>query len=89
MTDLRALFAPELVDAIERLVDERVSEALARDRPTPKRWLSVAEAGEYLGCSAKAVYARIDRRRIPSEAVRRIGRTVTIDRFALDRSLSP
>ena len=45
------------------------------------------EAGELLGCTPKAVYARIDRGRIPSTAVRRMGRTVLIDRQALDWAL--
>jgi excisionase family DNA binding protein len=84
---LLAELAPDLVHAIEQLVDERVDARLAREGTTPKRWLSVPEAGEYLGCSSKAVYARIDRGRIPGSAVRRMGRTVTIDRLALDRTL--
>ena len=87
MTDPLSLFAPEFVQAIERLVDERVAQALATERQTAKRWLSVPEAGVYLGCSPKAVYARIDRGRIPASAVRRMGRTVTVDRLALDRAL--
>jgi excisionase family DNA binding protein len=87
MSDLHAIFGPELVAAIEEFVEERVAEALARRSAAPKRWLSVPEAGDYLGCSPKAVYARIDRGRIPVDAVRRMGRTVTIDRLALDRTL--
>jgi excisionase family DNA binding protein len=84
---LRSFFAPELVEALERLVDERVAQALAGHSDHSKRWLNVAEAGALLGCTAKAVYARIDRGRIPASAVRRMGRTVLIDRQALDRAL--
>ena len=89
MSDLSTMLGPELVSAIEDLVDERVAQVLARERgTTAKRWLSVPEAGDYLGCcSPKAVYARIERGRIPPDAVRRMGRTVTIDRQALDRTL--
>jgi excisionase family DNA binding protein len=90
VTDLRALFAPDLVAAIEQLVDQRVAEALANERKDggpSKRWLSVGETAAYLGCSTKAVYARIDRERIPTNAVKRSGRSVLIDRHALDRAL--
>jgi excisionase family DNA binding protein len=88
VSDLSTMLGPELVAAIEQLVEERVARALARrGDATAKRWLSVPEAGEYLGCSRKAVYARIERGRIPDNAVRRMGRTVTIDRHALDRTL--
>ena len=84
---LHAMFAPELVRAIEQLVDERVAQALAEHGNNAKRWLSVTEAGVLLDCTPKAVYARIDRGRIPASAVRRMGRTVMIDRQALDRAL--
>jgi excisionase family DNA binding protein len=88
MSDLRSLFAPDVVVALERLVDERVAEALAaRDREPAKRWLSPREAGEYLACSERAVYARIRRGRISAGAVRHSGRSVLIDRLALDRQL--
>jgi histone H3/H4 len=78
--DLAAMLGPDLVAAIEQLVDERVAHALEAERRTVKPWLSVPEAGAYLGCSPKAVYARIESRRIPDAAVKRMGRTVTIDR---------
>lgn len=87
MSDLATMLGPELVAAIEELIDQRVAEALEDARPSVKRWLSVSETAEYLGCTTKAVYARIDRGRIPEGAVKRQGRTVTIDRLALDRAL--
>jgi excisionase family DNA binding protein len=87
VSDLGSILSTELVDAIERLVDERVAHVLAERGAEVKRWLTVAEAGDLLGCSAKAIYARIDRGRIPRSAVRRMGRTVLLDRHAIDRSL--
>lgn len=85
--DLGALFSADVVAAIERLVDERVQVALA-DRDTPiKRWLTAAEAGDYLGCSDRAVYERIRKGRIPADAVKRSGRSVLVDRKALDQAL--
>jgi excisionase family DNA binding protein len=74
---------------IEALVDSRVEAALAaheRSR-SPKRWLTTTEAGAYLGCSGRAVLMRIRRGRIPPDAVRHQGRSVLIDRHALDREL--
>jgi excisionase family DNA binding protein len=65
----------------------RVDELERNGRGAAKRWLTVSETGDYLGCSPKAVYARIERGRIPSDAVRRSGRTVLIDRLAVDRIL--
>lgn len=71
VTDLRAR-----VDELERNV-----------RGASKRWLTVRETGEYLGCGDRAVYQRIRRGRIPAEAVKRSGRSVLIDSDVLDREL--
>jgi excisionase family DNA binding protein len=87
VSDLGAILGPDLVAAIERLVDERIDAALAVERANVKRWLNVGEAAAYLGCSPKAIYARIDRGRIPPAAVRRSGRSVLLDRVAIDRDL--
>lgn len=57
-----------------------------RERGT-KRWLTAVEAGSYLGCSERAVYERVRRKRIPPGAVSYSGRRVYVDRLALDRSL--
>lgn len=84
MTDPLTLLA-ELVAEVAEL-RERVA-TLEQRNGTLKRWMTIPETGAYLGCSPKAVYARIERGRIPPGAVRRIGRTVTIDRLALDRTL--
>ena len=72
-----------VIDEAGELEDIRTGHRIARDEhATGQRsgGLTIRETGEYLGCSSKAVYARIDRGRIPVEAVRRMGRTVTIDR---------
>jgi hypothetical protein len=55
-TDLRTLIAPELVEALERLVDERVAAALA-ERPADSEptWLSLSEAAEYLRVCAQSL----------------------------------
>lgn len=89
MSELADVFSPAVVAAIERLVDERVAAALTggRSGATAKRWLTVREAGDYLGCGDRAVYARIRRGRIPSGAVKHSGRSVLVDRQALDLEL--
>jgi excisionase family DNA binding protein len=79
---------PEALAELVALVDERVAEALAeRDCEPQKRWLNVKEAGIYLGCSDRAVHQRIRRGRIPTGAVKHSGRSLLIDRLALDRLL--
>ena len=67
MTDPLSLFAPELVQAIERLVDERVKAALAELEPSNgSPWLSVADAAVYLGVSERTVGRLLERGRIRS-----------------------
>ena len=46
--------------------------------------MPVREAAEYLGVSERAVRARIERGRIPAK---RQGRSVVVDRVALDREI--
>lgn len=61
---------------------------LERDRDgRAPRWLTVERAADYLGTTQRAVYARIRRGRIPGSAIKRSGRTVLVDRDALDRAL--
>lgn len=86
---LAAVLARELLEGLEELIEETVSARLAGlERDGSKRWLTPREAGEYLGCSERAVYARIRRGRIPEDAVKRSGRSMVLDRFVLDRNLS-
>jgi excisionase family DNA binding protein len=74
-------------EELRALVRAEICAALAVAQPEPKRWLTTAEAGAYLGCSGRAVLMRIRRGRIPAGAVRHQGRSVLIDRHALDREL--
>jgi excisionase family DNA binding protein len=75
-------------DELRTFVRAEVASVLAaRDRVPAKRWLTAAEAGTYLGCSQRAIYMRIKRGRISETAVRHSGRSVQIDRVALDRAL--
>ena len=83
MSDPLTMLA-ELVAEVAAL-RERVEELERAD--TSKRWLTAREAGEYLGCGDRAVYQRIRRGRIPAGAVKHSGRSVVIDRKALDREL--
>lgn len=83
-----ASLSPEARAELVALVQAEVASALAtRDREPAKRWLTAAEAGVYLGCSDRAVHARIRRGRIPEGAIRHQGRSLLIDRLALDRML--
>jgi excisionase family DNA binding protein len=68
---------------VEALVDEKIAQAFRRRLPS-KRWLTVPEAAAYLGISEVAVRARIKRGRIP---VKHNGRSVLVDRVALDREI--
>jgi excisionase family DNA binding protein len=83
--ELDGVFAPEVVAAIERLVDERVAAALAgaaRPASSSPRWLTVAAAAERLGCSPDAVRMRVRRGRLEA---RRQGRRVYVSAASVDR----
>ena len=74
---------PEAREELRRFVRAEIEAAL-RVRRDERRWLTVREAASYLGVSERAVRARIERGRIPT---RRQGRSVLIDREALDRGI--
>jgi excisionase family DNA binding protein len=80
---LRSL-APELVEAVEQLVAERVAEALAEARPADDgaRWLTLEQAAARLGCSPDAVRMRANRGRLES---RRQGRRLYVSAASVDR----
>src|SRR5262245_11294017 len=80
---LQAALAPGLVDAIEELIAERVEAALAEwDAIGNERvWLTLAEAGERLGCSADAVRMRAKRGRLTS---RRHGSRLYVSATSVD-----
>ena len=77
MTALDALFASDVVAAIERLVDERIVAALAQwtaPAPVPE-WLTVQAAARELDCTADAVRMRAKRGRLVTQ---RQGRRVYV-----------
>lgn len=55
------------------------------EQPTRSRWLTVDQAAEYLGVTAKAIRRRADRGRL---SVVRDGRRVYVDRAALDEAFA-
>jgi excisionase family DNA binding protein len=75
--------SPDARDELRRFVDERIELALRVAR-NDRRWLTVAECASYLGVSETAVRRRIGRGRIRTV---RQGRSVLVDREALDREL--
>ena len=82
MNDLRTMFGPELVAALEQLVDERVQAALADNGGTASSpWLTVSEAAEYLRTSERTVQRLVKRGRIRTSAV---GRRRLLHRDDLD-----
>lgn len=85
LTDPLTLLA-ELAAEVE-VLRARVDELERGGGAASKRWLTVRETGDYLGCGDRAVYQRIRRGRIPEGAVRRSGRSVLVDRAVLDREL--
>jgi excisionase family DNA binding protein len=83
VNDLRTLFAPDVVEAIENLVDERVDAALAEHgngaRSSP--WLTIPESAEYLRTSERTIHRLVRKERIRSIT---IGRRRLLHRDDLD-----
>ena len=75
-----------LEDRIREIAREEFERLFAaREREASKRrWLTVRECAQYLGVSERAVRARIERKTIP---VRHNGRSLLVDRIALDREI--
>ncbi len=84
---LATALAPELLAALEQLVDERVEQALDEQVPAANGhgspWLSVAEAAEYLRTSERTVQRLVKRGRVRSST---IGRRRLLHRDDLDRA---
>lgn len=75
---LAAVLAPDVLDALEALVAEKVAVELTRigtDRHNSPRWLTLQQAAERLGCSPTAVRMRASRGRL---VTRRHGRRVYV-----------
>jgi excisionase family DNA binding protein len=64
---LEAVLAPEVVRALEQLVAETVRAELAEHAAAEnggRKWLTLGEAAERLGCSPDAVRMRVKRGRL-------------------------
>jgi excisionase family DNA binding protein len=83
VTDLGAMFGPDVIAALERLVDERVAAALAeiQTHDDSSAWLTLEQAGARLGCSPHAVRMRARRGRLEH---RRHGRRFYVSRESVD-----
>lgn len=84
---LEQAFSPEIVDAMERLIDERVAERDRRESAAQEDfgWVTTDRAGEMLGKTADAVTHDIRSGRIPGDSVRKVGRRYYVAVVALDR----
>jgi excisionase family DNA binding protein len=75
VSDLRSVFTPELVVALERLIDERVAVALddlqANGASTSSPWLSLSEAARYMRVSERKVQRLVRDGRIRSTTLGR------------------
>lgn len=58
MTDLADLLSADLLDALDRFVQDRIDAALA-SQPTAHDWLTVAEAAAFLRVSERTLERRI------------------------------
>ncbi|HUG63987.1 MAG TPA: helix-turn-helix domain-containing protein [Gaiellaceae bacterium] len=82
MSELRATFAPELVAAIEQLVDERVQLALEdRGNGRPRRFVTVSEAAAATGLSERGVRAQVKRGWLRAK---RLGNRILVDLESLE-----
>lgn len=84
MSALDAFLSPQVRHDLECLIEAKVEEALRLRRPE-RRFVSVREAAQQMGCSEAALRGRIKRGRVP---IRRQGRTVLVDLYELDRKLA-
>jgi excisionase family DNA binding protein len=81
---LGRIFGPDTLELLAGFIRDQVDRAL-NDRDHERRWLSVADAADYLGMSEKAIRRRIDRGAI---VYTRQGTRILIDRRTLDEELS-
>jgi excisionase family DNA binding protein len=82
VSDLRDAFAPEVVEAIERLVDERVAAALTeREHVEPSPWLTIEESAEYLRVSTRLLFRLLSTNELDSVT---LGRRRLLHRDDLD-----
>jgi excisionase family DNA binding protein len=82
---LAAALAPELLAALEQLVDERVAGALATlHRGSGSPWLALEEAAAYLRVSERTIERLIAKGRLRSSTIgrRRLVRRDDLDKYA-------
>lgn len=82
---LAAVLAPNLLDALDQLVTERVEAELARlaaATDNGPRWLTLDQAAARLGCSPAAVRMRASRGRL---VTRHRGRRVYVAAESVDK----
>jgi excisionase family DNA binding protein len=85
VSGLNAIFAPEIVEGIERLVDERVEAKIAEATIQPvSPWLTIEQAVEYLHVSERLLYRLLKSGRIRSTTLgrRRLLHRDDLDAFA-------
>jgi excisionase family DNA binding protein len=79
---LATVLAPEVLDALDELVSERVEAKLeARTNGAGTPWLSIAAAAKYLGLSERTLERELARGRLRSSTV---GRRRLLHRDELD-----
>jgi excisionase family DNA binding protein len=81
---LGRIFGPDTLELLADFVRGEVDRTL-NDRDHERRWLSVADAADYLGLSEKGIRRRIERGTI---AYTRHGSRILVDRRALDEELA-
>jgi excisionase family DNA binding protein len=79
---LAAFLAPDVLEALEDLVAERVADALAQLEPSSSPWLSVDAAAVYASVSARTVERAIARGQLKSDTV---GSRRLVHREAVDK----
>lgn len=86
LPELHTLFSPAVVDAIERLVDERIEAVLAsRDKDGNSPWMTLAQAAERLHVSERTIGRMVARGRIKTSP---IGRRVLVNVADLDEAVA-
>ncbi len=68
---LAAVLAPDVLAALEELVEQRVAEAIADVRPEAPVWLPVADAATYLGVSERTLERAVARGLLRSSTIGR------------------
>jgi excisionase family DNA binding protein len=77
---LRLFLSSDVLDALERLIDQRVDTAI-RASIGPGPWLTVHQAAERLGCSPGAIRRRVERGRL---VAKRQGTRLYVSRESVD-----